>query len=356
MMSQRARDYLENTVLAALKREYPKLMPDLMLMSGGSTGLGCDDEFSDFEAFLYLKEDLWQDYGWKIQIVMNRCLRANNPWKGQGSAICVEGFGGLWAGHAHAFIAGNAPPPWEEVAHHDLFNMQEQTAIHDPQGLLAKLKQATAPQKVPQPLWRKWLVKALYNLYANLYELALDVKRSRLPEAHVAAGLVIEDLFRIGFLINRKYSPWRAHLRWGFEKLGGIASEMLPDLDAAVSTSDWKDKLARINAVKGRYLAYIQGEHLLPTLNLVNPETSFSPEIGWTLGDELLWGAERIECWINENWRDWINRCTERARQDGRSPADYWVYSFSGKIGSYRKWKELGYPPLDEGVLRSIAE
>jgi RNA polymerase sigma factor (sigma-70 family) len=349
--------YFEQIVLPTLAREFPKLLPDMILMSGGSTGLGCDDEFSDMEAGLFLKDELWKSHGWKVQIAMNRCCRhENNPWHMHGAAIYVSPMSGLLDGHAHAFVEDETPAPWEAVSLHDLYNIQEQSALHDPHSFIASLKKATSPEKVPEVLWRKWLIKSLNNLvYNDLGELDKAVKRCHLIEAHVVSASAIEHLFHIGFLINKTYYPWRTHLRWGFEKLARVAPDVLPDLDAAVSAADWTDKLTKINAVKDRYMAYIQKEGLLPTLNLGKPGRSFPPEICWNLTEELLWSAERTEAWVNDNWREWIVACAKKAREDGHSPRDFWVYSLWNKVGSYQKWKALGYPKLDEACLRKIA-
>ena len=356
-MRQRTRTYFEQTVLPSLARQFPELLPDMILMSAGSTGLGCDDELSDMEADLYLTDELWPTHGWEVQILMNRCCRReDNPWHGRRSVICVNPAEQLLDGHARAFVEDQTPSPWEEVSLHWLYNIQEQTALHDPRNFIAKLKETTTPDQVPDVLWREWLVKALNNLvFANLGELELAVKRGHLAEAYIVGASVIEDLYHIGFLINRTYYPWRTHLRWGFEKLTKVAPDVLPDLDAAVSAADWTDKLARINAVKDKYFTYIQNEALLPALNLVDPDRCFSREIGWDLAEELLWGADRVESWVNENWRDWIVRCAEKAKKDGHCAKDFSVYSLWGKIGSYQKWKALGYPPLDEQGLREIA-
>jgi hypothetical protein len=357
MMNQRTKSYFEEIVLPMLDREFPRLLPHMILMTAGSTGLGCDDEFSDMEADLYLKDDLWWSDGWKVQIAMNRCCRNRAlPWRPRGAVICVNRIGGLLGGHALAFVENASPALWEAVSSHALYSIQEQTALYDPGNFIAELKEATKPDKVPEFLWQKWLMKELNDLvFADLGELELAVRRGRLIEANLVATCAIERLFHIGFLINKTYYPWRTHLRWSFEKLAKVAREVLPDLDAAVASAQLADKLSRINAVKDRYIEYIQKERLLPTLDLGEPGRSFDPELGWNLSEELLWGADRTEAWVNANWRDWIVACVNKAKEDGHCPRDYWVYSLWNKVGSYEKWKAQGYPRLDEEGLRKIA-
>jgi hypothetical protein len=356
MMRKRTRLYFEEIVFPSLAKGFPRLMRDMILMTGGSTGLGCDDEFSDMEATLFLADELWPSHGWKVQLAMNRwCRNRNNPWRARGAIICVNRMSQLLEGHAPAFLEDGKLPPWEAVSLHALYDIQEQCAVHDPCNMLARLKEATKPDKVPEVLWRKWLMKELNNLvFADLGELELAVKRGRFIEAHLVAASAIERLFHIGFLINKTYYPWRTHLRWDFLKLAKVASDVLPDLDAAVSLADWADKLVKINAVRDRYLAYIQKEGLLPTLNLAEPSRSLPSKIRWNLSEELLWGADRTEAWVNNNWRDWIVACVKKATQDRQCPRDFWVYSLWGKVGSYQKWKALGYIPLDQEGLRKI--
>ena len=164
-MKKKTKEFLEKNVLSVLQNEFPDILPELILLSGGSTGLGCDDKYSDIEAFLYMPDKEWSNYGWKIQIALNKCLRENNTWKKNGSAICVEEFHDLLNNQAKAIINGNKEVYWDKIDLHDLYNIQKQTAIHDPKEILKKLKKATAPDVIPQVLWKKWLTEALNQFY-----------------------------------------------------------------------------------------------------------------------------------------------------------------------------------------------
>jgi hypothetical protein len=154
-------------------------------------------------------------------------------------------------------------------------------------------------------------MKELHELgYNDLGEFASMVSRQKTLEAHIILGCILEDLVHIGFLINRNYYPWRKHWRWAFEKLPILTPTVLPHIDLAISSPDWDQKLASIEAVRDIYTEYIREKGLL------TPE--ILADLGWAIG---------TEAWANPNWRDRKTKCKQKAQEAGYDTDDWWVWS-----------------------------
>jgi len=319
-MTRDARAYFEEHVIPRIAGEFPNVASDMSIMVEGSVGLGTDDDFSDLEASVYLPDELWRTDGWRVQLLLNRCLRESCPWTGNGSVVCVSRISQLLGGHAADLLAGTKEPSWEQMAMPDLFGLQECLILRDADGRLAKLRAATPPERVPDHLWRKWLLLSLKKLlWADLGELEVSVKRERWPEAQVVLGCVLEDLFHVGFMINKRYCPWRKHLRWAFQQLPEPAAELLPHLDVVAGAEGWERRLSSIEAARRAYARHIHENGLLPTVDVLAQD----------LCEELAW-AERLEAWSNPDWRDCIARCERKAREAGEDARDFWVFSLWG--------------------------
>jgi len=316
-MTRDVRTYFEKHVIPLIDGDLPGIASDMSIIVQGSVGLGVDDEFSDLEASVYLPNEIWNTHGLQAQLLLNSCLRESCPWTGKGSIICVSRFSQLLGGEAPALWSGTVDPPWGEMALPELFSLQECLILRDAHERLARLRAATSPERVPEHLWRKWLLLSLKKLvWADLGELEVCVKRQRWPEAQVVLGCVLEDLFHVGFLINRRYCPWRKHLRWAFERLPELAADVLPHLDVAACAEDWEHRLSSIGKARDACIEHAHENGLLPTVDLLAQD----------LCEELVW-AERLEAWSNPNWREYLVACKERAREAGQDTRDFWVYS-----------------------------
>jgi len=319
-MCDSIREYFDDTIVPAITEKFPEVAAQMSVIVLGSQGLGTADEFSDLEAAVYLHDPIWREYGGHLQLLLNERLRATCPCRSDGSVISACPHSWLLDGHAHEFIGGKAPLPWEQVFIEDLFTVQENLIVYDSNGFLLQLRQATAPEQYPRWLWQKRLILALKKLvYEDATELDMAVRRNRRTEAHILLGEVLRDLLHIGFLMNRRYYPWRTHLRWAFDRLPESATNVIGYLDAAVTASDWQEKLRAVDQAIATYKENIARERIMPQIDIMSSD----------LSEELVW-AERLKAWENPNWRDWITRCTERATKAGHPARDFWVWSLWG--------------------------
>lgn len=315
-MDQSIRSYFESTVIPTIDEAYPAIAAEMSIIVLGSQGLGIADQFSDLEAAIYLDDALWRAQGGQLQLLLNACLQATCPCRLAGSVLAVWPQSWLLGGYATALLTNQPSLPWESVTVEELFTLQENLIVWDPKAFLTQVKQATQPNCYPAWLWKKRLLLALKTLLDDFSELSVSVRRSRQAEAYILFGEVLRNLFHIGFLINRQYYPWRKHLRWAFERLPREMVTVLPDLDCALNSPDWEEKLSATHQIIAFYKELIAQKALLPEIDLLSVN----------LQEELIW-AERLKAWENPNWRDWIKRCQEKAMRDGHDPQEFWVWS-----------------------------
>ncbi len=319
-MCHNIQEYFDDTIVPALTEKFPDVAAQMGLIVLGSQGLRTADEFSDLEAAVYLDDPLWREHGGHLQLLLNERLRATCPCRSEGSVISVCPHSWLLDGHAHDFAGGRDTLPWEQVSIEDLFTVQQNLIVYDPKAFLLQLRQATAPDQCPQWLWQKRLILTLKKLvYDDVTELDMAVRRNRRTEACILLGEVLRDLLHVGFLMNGRYYPWRTHLRWAFDRLPASATSIIPYLDAAVTASDWQEKLRAVNQAIASYKEHIARERIIPQIDILSSD----------LSEELVW-AERLKAWENANWRDRITRCTEQAANAGHHARDFWVWSLWG--------------------------
>lgn len=311
-------EYFDNFVMPLLRSKYGDILPNMNIMILGSVGLGNDDELSDLEVGIYFSESDWKQFGREIQLSLNNLLRNNNPWQEKGSVLCVHPTSWLLDGQAHKFLEGKDNLPWKDVSFETLFTVQNNLIIFDPQELLYKLRDKTAPANYPDKLWRKSLLVMFKNIIEELHELEDSVLRNETAEAFGSFGRIIEELYRIGFIASRNYYPWRSHLSWAFEKLQ-LTSDFKRLINKALAAGTWQKRLEHIKNTIAAYKVYIKANDLLPEIDLSAP----------SLEDELLW-AERCKAWENPNWRDYITTCTKKAVDAGYTDKDFWVFSLWG--------------------------
>ena len=129
-------------------------------------------------------------------------------------------------------------------------------------------------------------------------------------EAAIILGCVLEDLVRLGFVIHRRYYPWRKHWRWAFEKLPEPAPSVLEHVDTMLDSPGWDEKLAAAYRARDVYVGYIGDQGLLPAEVL--------EDFGWAI---------MCEAWSNPNWRDRITMCEQMALEAGYGADDGWMWS-----------------------------
>jgi len=200
---------------------------------------------------------------------------------------------------------------WSADAVDEFYELQESLIITDPHNVFHRLKEATAPERFPDWLWKKLLISKLNKLEGDIQDFKTEVARSKMIETQIILGSLLEDLLLIGFIINRKYYPYRKHLDWAFARLPALASKILPHIQVIVSSGDCTKKLASIEATRNTYLDYIKERSIL-TLGIMA---------------DLIW-AERFEAWSNPHWRDRLNRGEQKAKEAGYDSSYGWIWNW----------------------------
>ena len=272
--------------------------------------MGIADRFSDLDAIVWLDDPLWKTHGGQVQLVLQQREQQQKRF-----APAEYGYSEIyvwplrWLGHLREFLESKETLPWEKVKIEEFYELQESLVLQDPDGVFHRLREATAPERFPQWLWRKLLIEELNKLADDILEFRTEAPRRKVIEASIILGSILEDLLHLGFFINRRYYPWRKHLRWAFEKLPVLAPKILRNVDVIASSRRWKEKLASIEAVRDVCLKYIREKHVLP------------PEVL----DDLVW-ADRFEAWSNPNWRDRIARGEQKAKEAGYDSSYGWIW------------------------------
>lgn len=320
-MKKSAIAYFDSQILPVLKRDWATLLPEMSIQILGSVGLGIDDARSDLEAVIYLPEALWRREGAGLQLAMDRCLRQYNPWQRAGSILSVHPMGWALDGQGETLLARPEAFAWEEASIPSLFTLQENLIYADPSGRLTRLRQATAPARMPEPQWRRALLAELEDLADNtLPDLRKSAARGMTCEAQIHLGLVIESLLHVGFLIAHRYYPWRTHLRWAFDRLTGPVAEQAARVDALAEQADWPAKAAVAQEIFDAYRRIIAEGGCLPGVDLDAAD----------LTNELIW-ANRCQAWQNPDWRAFVAERERRAVAAGYPPELFWVWSLWGE-------------------------
>ena len=307
--------YFEQTVIPLVADKYPDVASEMSIQILGSYGLGIADEFSDLDSVLWLEDDLWKAQGGKVQLMLERLPEKFAPtdlYPGHyHPEICVWPLS--WLRHRREFLEDKQELPWELVTFEELFELQENLVLRDPQDIFKRLKAATAPERFPGWLWRKRLIQELKKLGNDCLEIQQVIKRHRVAEAHIILGRVLEDLLHLGFIVRRRYYPWSTHLGWAFGRLPEPAPSASPHIEAAASSRDWNEKLTALESVREIYAGYITENDIL------------SPQIL----ENILW-AERLEAWSNPGWHEDVVRCERKATEAGVHSRHGWIWSLWG--------------------------
>lgn len=312
--------YFEQSIIALIAERYPEVASKMSILVSGSFGLGLADESSDLDAVTNLEHTLWKAQAGQVQLLLEHSTLSFAKTVGH-PEICVHPASWLLDGHHTEFLDSEKTPPWEQMAIENLFELQENLVVHDPPRLLHRLREATAPGRYPDWLWRKQLMTTLRKLrYDDLSDLETTVRRRKTLEAAVILGCVLEDLVRLGFFIHRQYYPWRTHWRWTFEKLPAPATSVPEQIDTMLSSAQWEEKLAAGYHARDLCVDTITGRGLLPP--------DILEDFGWAI---------MCKAWSDPNWRDRITRCEQMATEAGYGPHDGWVWSLWGWVDRDRE-------------------
>ena len=307
--------HFEDEVIPILQDRYADVASAMAIQLRGSYGLGIADKYSDLDAVIWLDDPIWEEDGGKLQLTLeNDIPRFVPPVASSERAHAEVNVWPLsWLGDRRQFLADTANPPWEQVSFEDLFEIQRNLVIRDPQGLFHSLKEATRPDRFPESLWRKRLILDMKKLDEHILEYRQVVNRNRRREERIVNGRLVEDILRLGFLVSKQYYPWSTHLRWALSELLEPAAHIFSLLDVVSGTGPPGDRLSAAQEARENYAAAIVEQGLLTDEIL----------------KDLVW-AERLEAWSNENWRDWIVNCQHKAEAAGHQAKDFWIWSLWG--------------------------
>lgn len=309
--------YLENTVLPMIKDQYPAVYCEMSIMILGSVGLRIDDELSDFEAAIYLNDELWSEYGKELQLSLNQLLSKTNQWKQEGSILCVHPLSWLLDGCANKVLINRNDIPWEDISFETLFTMQHNLIPFDPKGVLFNLRDNTSEQYYPQNLWKKMLLTQLKQLILEDYfELLKSVKRNNFAESNILYGNVLSGIYHIAFIMTQSYYPWRTHLVWAFNNLDISKSKLGKYIELLLCEYDWNKRVEILHDIIEFLKDYIRRNDLLLEVNLFSED----------LENELIW-SERLSAWNNPKWKDFVLEKQEEAVKNGYSHSEFWVWS-----------------------------
>ena len=322
MMKEKSINYFNNIIMPFIREKHPDILDEMSFIIHGSVGLGIDDELSDVEAIIYLPDEIWKKNG-MLQINLDKLLLETNLWQQGGSIICVHPLS--WAldgGHGEKVLAGDNIP-WEEIqieALYGLFTLQNDPILYDPQDRIGRLQRMTAPDKMPDNLWKKALVDKLNNFVSDgIQEVQRCVDRKHYLDAYIPFGDAVKALLEIGFMVCRQYYPFRKHLTWAFNRLPSPALDLIPDFDLLSVAADWQERLDIMHKIYNMYKDYIVSNSLLPEFDFNRDDLFDMP-----LHDNEFRNAKNII--DNPNWRAEQDIIMEKTLKLGLEPeASRWV-------------------------------
>lgn len=310
-MAKSVSAYFSDIVLPAIAERFPWLVGHMSVQLQGSFGLGIADQYSDLDAVIWLDDAHWQSDGAALQLMLihdiPRFLTTTSEQRDH-PEIVVHPVS--WLGRLHAFLEDGSDQPWEEVAVEQLFQIQKNVVLVDASDTFGELRQATAPQLFPLPIWRKRLIKNLLRLQEDMSDWRKTILRRRSMESSILTAEILRTSLTTGFLICRQYWPWRTHLRWAFAQLDRDVASVLPWLDELAGSTDLDLAETCLNSVLEAFTEAIIRRDLLSRDILA----------------DLLW-ADRLAAWDNSKWQDYLKYCRTRAEQRGWAPEDFWIVS-----------------------------
>lgn len=236
-------------------------------------------------------------------------------WNLRHSEICVHPLNLLLCGQAESVLAGESEVPWAEVAIEELLQLQVHPILKDAHRAL------TTPGRYPQRLWVKGLICELIDLAGELEEFEKAVHRNKPLEAQMFLGEVLRMLFRVVFLTNRQYYPWRNGFLRRFKELPFGPKELLGEFETVGSEASWLEKSAAVKRIVRVVTKQILESEML-TADML----------------KYLLRAMNEKAWENP---DWLESAEARGRQAEEAGYDSWY----GWIWERWGWSEEGGVP-----------
>ena len=319
-MKEKSVNYFNNIIMPMIREKYSDIMDEMTFNIHGSVGLGIDDEFSDVEAIIHLPDNLWKKRGGYLQIDLDKLLLETNLWLQPCSILCVHPLSWMIKGDVEKILSGEADIPWSEIEFDTLFNIHNDPVWHDPKDRYGKFRRLTAPDTMPEILWKKALLDKINDFVSGgIQEIHKCVNRRHYLDAYIPFGDAVKALLEIGFMVCRRYYPYQKHLSWAFNRLPSPVSDLKSQFDLLSVSTDWQERLDIMGIIYNFYRDYIISNNLLPELDFNRVDLVEMP-----LHDNEL----NIAKWIldNPNWRAEQDALMERALKASFTPeAARWV-------------------------------
>ena len=323
-MTEKSVNYFSDIIMPLIHERHTDILNEISFQICGSVGLGIDDEFSDVEAAIYLPDKIWKQNG-LLQINLIKCLTETNLWHQEGSIISVYPLSWLLDGQGEKILDGN-DIDWEKIQFDSLFglfNLHNQPIWYDPRDRLGKLREMTAPDKMPEILWKKALLDKIKDFVSDgIQEVNRCVNRKHYVDAYIPFGDAVKALLEIGFMVCRQYYPFRKHLSWAFGRLPKPISDLRANFDLLSVATDWRERLSIMETIYNFYRDYIISNALLPELDFDQVDLS-------DMSDSNAFN--NIESSLNNpnGANDWIE-VQERTAKLGFGPEAEWVVNWFG--------------------------
>ena len=327
-MKKRSIEYYDDIIMPMIRGRHADILPEMSMRISGSVGQGNDDEYSDLDSEIYLPDEIWKRNG-LLQIELDRLLAKTNPWKREGSLngsiIAVHPLSWLLDNQAEKILANGENVPWGKLVIETLFSVHEDYVYHDPQDRFGRLRRLTAPEKMPENLWKKAIYRKLQDFLSDgIREIEVSVWRKQYEAADIQFGVALQALYELGFLICHRYYPYPKHLRWAFGKLPASVSNLNTHFRAMSVSADWQEKLESMEFIFNSYKDYMLAGNIAPELDLslINPHDMYI--------HNYMTQAVFYKAWDNPEWWNEINALKEKTVKLGYEPEEFWAVNWWG--------------------------
>lgn len=325
-MRKRSIEYFDNIIMPLIRGRHSDILQEMSMRISGSVGQGNDDEYSDLDSEIYLPDDIWKWNG-LLQIELDQCVAGTNLWKQDGalngSMIAVHPLSWLLDYQAEKILANGENVPWDKLKFETLFSIHEDFVYHDPQDRFGRLRKLTAPEKMPENLWKKAIYKKLHDfLSGGIREIEISVWRKQYEAAYIQFGSALKALYELGFLICHQYYPYPKHLRWAFGKLPAPVSRLTEIFRTLSVTEDWKKKLESMESIYNGYKDYMVARNIAPELDFsfIDPHDMYI--------HNYMTQAVSFKAWNNPFWFDEVRSLREKAVRLGYGPEEFWAVNW----------------------------
>jgi len=190
---------------------------------------------------------------------------------------------------------------------------------HDPQDRIGKLRRLTLPEKMPDILWKKKLLEKIQAFVDDgMDEIRRCVNRGHYLDASIPLGDAVKAMLELGFMVCRRYYPYRKHLSWAFGRLPSPISDLRKHFDLLSVATDWQERLDIMETMYNFYRDYIVSNNLLPELNFNRVDLIEMP-----LHENEFNNAKNIL--DNPDYLAKVAASKEKAVSLGHDPIAFWV-------------------------------